>query len=133
MPLAEAVTAFLIHDGRVLVLRRRDQARGSGTCWASVNGDLERSPLDQAYAELRAALALERDDVELVTQGEPMHVVDDETQLLRRVHPFLFAIEDTSRIRLDRPDVQRRWVWPAEIDQLDTVPGLADALKRVLP
>ena len=131
MPLAESVTAFLIHDGRVLVLRRRDQARGG--CWASVNGDLEQSPLDQAYAELRAAIGLDRDDVELVTQGEPMHVLDDEDRRLRRVHPFLFAIEDTSRIRFDCPNVQRRWVWPAEIDQLDTVPGLADALKRVLP
>ena len=69
----------------------------------------------------------------LLQQGEPLHVYDPETHRTSRVHPFLFGIDDPSRLRLDRERVQRRWVWPGEIDQLDTEPATADALRRVFP
>lgn len=133
MPATEVVTAFLIHDGRILVLRRSEQVSTYRGRWAGVSGYLERAPLDQAYAEIAEETGLGRDDVTLVKEGAPLHVHDTENDLLWRVHPFLFAVRDPARIRLDREHVQRRWVWPAEIEGLDTVPGLADALARVYP
>lgn len=128
---AGTVAAFLVHDGRVLVLRRSDET-GAGR-WAVIGGAPGEAPLDQAYAALRREAGLEAGDVALLQQGEPLHVYDPETHRTSRVHPFLFGIDDPSRLRLDRERVQRRWVWPGEIDQLDTEPATADALRRVFP
>ena len=128
---AVAAAAFLVHDGRVLVLRRSDET-GAGR-WAGIGGAPGKAPLEQAYAGLRRETGLGAGDVALLQQGEPLHVYDRDNHRVRRVYPFLFGIDDPSRLRLDRERVQRRWVWPGEIDQLDTEPGLADALRRVFP
>ena len=133
MPAKDVVTAFLVHDGRVLVLRRSEKVGTYRGCWAGVSGTLERAPLEQAYTEISEEVGLGRDDVELLKDGEPLHIYDRRNRRMWRVHPFLFEVTDPSRIRLDREHVQRRWVWPGEIDQLDTVPGLAEALRRVYP
>ena len=133
MPRSEVVTAFLIHDGRILVLRRSEKVGTYRGRWAGVSGYREQAPLDQVYTELSEEVGLGRDDVELLKQGGPLDVYDRENKRLWRVHPFLFEVEDPSRIRLDWEHVQRRWVWPGELDQLDTVPGLADALHCVYP
>ncbi len=130
---AEAVIAFLMHDGRILILRRSDETGAAGGRWAGISGELGQATLIQAYAALRRETGLEADNVELLQQGEPLHVYDPDNERTKRLHPFLFALTDRSRMRLDREHVQRRWVWPGEIDQLDTVPGLADALRRVYP
>ncbi len=138
MPVSEVVTAFLIHDGRILVLRRSDKVGTYRGCWAAVSGyleqaPLEQAPLDQAYTELDEETGLGRDDVELLKEGDPLLVYDRDNDRTWRVHPFLFEVKDSSRIRLDWEHVDRRWIWPGEIDGLDTVPGLGDALKRVYP
>ncbi len=129
----DVVTVFLVHDGRILVLRRSDEVGTYPGRWAGVSGYLESAPLDQAFTELGEELGLGRDDVELLKEGAPLHVRDEEIGRMWRVHPFLFSVKDETRLRLDWEHVQRRWVWPGEIDQLDTVPGLADALHRVYP
>ncbi len=133
MPVSEVVTAFLIHDGRILVLRRSDKVGTYRGRWAAVSGTIEQAPLDQAYTELDEETGLGRDDVELLKQGDPLLVFDRDNERTWRVHPFLFAVKDPSRIRLDWEHVQRRWVWPGEIDRLDTVPDLAEALLTVYP
>ncbi len=134
MPVSEVVTAFLIHDGRILVLRRSDKVGTYRGRWAAVSGYLEQAPLDQAYTELDEETGLGRDDVELLKEGDPLLVHDHDNDRTWRVHPFLFEVKDSSRIRLDWEHVDRRWIWPGEIDGLlEIVPGLGDALKRVYP
>ncbi len=132
-PVHDVVTAFLIHDGRILVLRRSEKVGTYRGRWAAVSGYIEQAPLDQAYAELGEETGLGRDDVELLKQGDPLLVFDRDNERRWRVHPFLFEVKDSSRIRLDWEHVQRRWVWPGEIDRLDTVPDLAEALRQVYP
>lgn len=133
MPATDVVTVFLIHDGRILVLRRSDAVGTYRGLWAGVSGYLEQAPRDQAYTEVMEETGLGPDDVELLKEGKPLHVHDRETGRLWRVHPFLFAVTKVADIRLDWEHVERRWVWPAELDQLDTVPHLAEALRRVYP
>ena len=127
---SDSVTAFLIHDGRILVLRG---GGAEGGRWAGIGGPLESEPLAQAYAAIRAATGLGEVDVELVKRGEPFHVYDPESKHTRRIHPFLFAVGEGARVRLAVPRTSRRWVWPGELDALDTAPGLSDALHRVYP
>ena len=133
MPVIEVVSAFLIHDGRILVLRRSDKVSTYRGRWATVSGYLEQAPLDQAYTELDEETGLGRDDVVLLKEGDPLLIHDHDNDRTWRVHPFLFEVKDSSRIRLDWEHVDRRWIWPGELDGLDIVPGLGDALKRVYP
>lgn len=132
-PMTDVVTAFLMHDGRVLVLQRSDRVSAYPGRWAGVSGSLEGAALEQAYTEIAGETGLGREDVALEREGAPLEVTDRDLGRVWRVHPFLFTVLDASRIRLDREHVQRRWVWPGEIERLDTVPGLADALLRVYP
>ena len=133
MPETDVITIFLIHDGRIMVLRRSGKVATYRGLWAGVSGYLEQAPIEQAYTELEEETGLGRDDVVLLKEGAPLDVYDRERDRLWRVHPFLFAVDDPARIRLDWEHVERRWVWPGEIERLDAVPGLADALQRVYP
>lgn len=143
MPATDVVTVFLVHDGRILVLRRRDKVGTERDRWAGVGGYLEQAPSDRAtrdlaprdraYTEIAEETGLGPNDIELVKEGDPLHVRDREADRLWRVHPFLFAVTNVAGLRLDRERVERRWVWPTEIEQLDTAPQLADALRRVYP
>jgi len=132
-PVRDVVTAFLIHDGRILVLRRSDRVGTYRGLWAGVSGYLEAEPLEQAYREIAEETGLDRDAVSLVKAGAPLRVDDRESGRRWRVHPFLFAVADPAGIRLDWEHRERRWVWPNEIERLETVPALADALARVYP
>ncbi len=133
MPATDVVTVFLVHDGRILLLRRSDKVGTYRGRWAGVSGYLEQAPRDQAYTEIAEETGLGPDDIELVKEGDPLHVRDREADRLWRVHPFLFAVTNVAGLRLDREHVERRWVWPTELEQLDTAPQLADALRRVYP
>lgn len=132
----EVVTAFLRHDGRILVLRRSDAVETYRGRWAGVSGYLEQAPLDQApldqaLTEIAEETGLGPADVTLVKAGDPLLVHDRDADRKWRVHPFLFEVRDPTRIRLDWEHRERRWAWPAEIDDLDTVPALAETLRRV--
>jgi 8-oxo-dGTP diphosphatase len=132
-PFREVVTVFLSHGGKVLVLKRSGRVGTYQGRWAGVSGYLE-SPvaLDQAYTELAEEVSLGRDQVELIKAGVPLEVVDEPEGRAWRVYPFLFAVRDPERIRLDWENTEMRWVTPSEVSRLHTVPGLADVLKQVL-
>jgi len=132
-PLREVVTVFLSHAGRVLVLKRSGRVGTYQGRWAGVSGYLESPvPLDQAYTELEEEVSLGKDQVTLIRAGVPLEVVDETEGRAWRVYPFLFAVHEPERIKLDWENTEMRWVHPSEISRLRTVPGLADVLKQVL-
>jgi 8-oxo-dGTP pyrophosphatase MutT (NUDIX family) len=130
------VTCFLVRTGEsgdeVLLLRRSDRVSTYRGLWAGVSGYLETdSPLEQAYRELSEEVGLERDDVTLVAQAEPVTVSDESIDTRWTVHLFLFRTERPDRVRLDWEHTASSWVKPAEIGEAATVPGLAEGLRRL--
>jgi predicted aconitase with swiveling domain/8-oxo-dGTP pyrophosphatase MutT (NUDIX family) len=123
------VTAFLRRDGRILVLRRSQRVGTYRGRWAGVSGSLEgdEEPEDRARAEIAEETGL--DVSRLVARGPVLPVRDGD--LLWSVHPFLFDV--AGEPTLDWEHTEARWVPPQGIEELDTVPGLADALRAVLP
>ena len=131
--LREVVTVFLSHAGKVLVLKRSGRVGTYQGRWAGVSGYLEGSvPLAQAYTELEEEVGLGKDQVRLIKAGIPAEVVDEREGRAWRVYPFLFAVHEPERIKLDWENTEMRWVHPSEISRLQTVPGLADVLQQVL-
>jgi hypothetical protein len=70
-------------------------------------------------------------DVQLTRQGEPLDVSDAERGLHWRVHPFLFVVRDQSLIRLNWEHVESRWVDPAGLGQVDSVPMLRETWEQL--
>jgi 8-oxo-dGTP diphosphatase len=134
-PLRErrVVTAFLTHEGRVLVLRRSGLVGTYRGHWAGVSGSIEagRTPGEQALAEIAEETSLGADDVTMLAAGEPLRVEDPALGSAWVVHPFLFRVADPMRVRLDWEHVESKWVLPDEVGSRDTVPGLSEALQRV--
>lgn len=131
------VTCFLLRDDagkkRVLLVRRSDRVRTYRGAWAAISGYLEAgvTPLEQAYTELREEASLDRVDVALIRQGEPLAVTDADADLHWVVHPFLFRLLATAKIATDWEATESRWVALDEIGRLPTVPKLAEAFAKV--
>ena len=130
----DVVTVFLTHGSKILVLKRSREVGTYKGHWAGVSGYLESDdPRKQAYTEMDEEVGLSEQDVTLLKAGKPFEIVDDAQGLAWRVHPLLFAVHEPDKIRLDWENIARRWIFPAEIVGLHTVPALREALEQVLP
>ena len=99
--------------------------------WSAISGYLEDpTPLAQARREIREETGLSEQTVHLVRAGAPLEVPDTKLDTCWVVHPFLFEIDDPQQVSLDWENLELRWVDPAEIADLPTVPQLAEALQR---
>lgn len=124
----DSVMVFIRHDRRILLLRPTDADTAP---WDGLCRKRDGASAAQAYAMIDEAFGLTRDDVGPPIQGDSLYVGQPGRDGCRCLQPILFDLHDAGRLALDRTRVERRWAWPAEIDQLDTTPGLADALHRV--
>ena len=129
----DVVTIFLTHSDKVLVLKRSSKVGTYRGHWAGVSGYLEsEDPLQQAYTEIAEEVGLSKQDVTLLKAGKPLEIVDNAQDRAWRVHPFLFSVHEPDKIRLDCENIAMRWILPAEIAGLQTVPALRETLARVI-
>lgn len=131
MKRVSVVTSFLQHDDRVLIVRRSDKVRTMQHQWAGISGSIENeSPLEAAFREIFEETAIKKDDLELVREGGPLDVIDEERETIWVVHPFLFRTRNT-KIKLDWEHDEYRWILPYEITKYDTVLMLKETLQAV--
>ena len=129
----KVVTSFIRHQGKILLLRRSEKVGSYKGRWAGVSGYLEESsPLAQALKELYEETGLTESQVELVKSGRPLEVPDRELGICWLVHPFLFETAVPEKIRLDWEHVEMQWVEPVLLQQLPTVPKLAEAYEHCI-
>ena len=128
----KVVTAFLEHDGKVLLVRRSQSVGTYRGRWSGISGYLEHEPLEQALIEIREETGLSGDEIALVKQGESLEILDAEQNRHWRVYPFLFHVKRPDAIRLDWENLELRWIVPSEIDNYETVPSLKETLTRCL-
>ena len=126
------VTCFVMDTfGKLLLLRRSGQVGSYQGKWAGVSGYLEAAPEEQAYTELAEETGLSRGDVSLEAVGEPLEVEDAAMDRRWVIHPFRFTVHDPGNVRLDWEHTELRWIDSSEMSSYPTVPGLADAYRRV--
>jgi 8-oxo-dGTP diphosphatase len=129
----DVVTVFLTHRSKILVLKRSRKVGTYKGHWAGVSGYLESNDASaQALTEMAEEVGLGEEDVTLLKAGKPLEIVDRTRGRAWRVHPFLFAVHEPDKIRLDWENIEMRWILPEEIDQLKTVPALKETLERVI-
>lgn len=127
------VTCFLEHQGRIPIFRRSQMVGTYRGRWAGVSGYIEagRTAYEQALQEIGEETGLGQDDIQLVKEGEPLEVIDE--QLGRRwvVHPFRFRVTAPERMRIDWEHTEMKWIDPGDISRYETVPNLAQTWDRV--
>jgi len=127
----QVVTCFLESGGKILLLRRSERVGSYQKRWAGVSGYIESNADEQALIEIEEETALGREDVELVTKGEPLEVLDENLGIRWVVHPYLFRLKDRDKIRIDWEHKETKWIEPKDITNYETVPKLKEALARV--
>jgi 8-oxo-dGTP pyrophosphatase MutT (NUDIX family) len=129
----EVVTAFLRHEGKILLLRRSDRVGTYRGRWAGISGYLEDpTPLDQALREIREETGLASEQVVLAGVGSPLEIPAPELGRCWIVHPFLFDVMAAAAIQLDWEHCEMVWVVPEALADYATVPGLAAAFAACL-
>ncbi len=123
------VSAFLRNRGRFLVLRRSDRVGSFQGRWSAVSGYIEgrEDPRRRALAEIREETGAM--GARFRGAAEPLITRLGNTAFV--VHPFLFDVP-SRRVQLDWENLEYRWIAPAELADLPTVPRLGDVLHRLL-
>lgn len=129
----KVVTVFLVHEGKILILRRSSKVRTMKHKWAGISGYIESNEnvLERAYKEISEEVGLQSSEIELITGAETLEVPDRERDTLWIVHPHLFKASRTD-LRLDWEHDRYQWIDPSEITDYETVPMLKEALQSVL-
>jgi len=133
LPEKHVVTCFLESDGQILLLRRSQRVGSYQGRWAGVSGYVETTPDEQALTEISEETGLQPDDLQLLKKGEILTVEDKKLNIRWLVHPYLFHINDRSKIRTDWEHLEIRWIAPEEIGDFATVPRLKETLDSVYP
>lgn len=123
------VSCFLHHGDEVLILKRSDKVGTFQGHWAAVSGYIEdgETPDQTARREIREELSLE--NPELVRSIAPALVRDGNT--IWAIHPFLFRTTER-KVTIDWEHTEYRWALPAEMAELETVPGLESVYRSLL-
>ncbi|MEM4284979.1 MAG: NUDIX pyrophosphatase [Candidatus Nitrosocaldus sp.] len=127
------VTSFLMHKGRILILRRSMKVKTMKQKWAGISGYIEEGEdgLERAYREIEEETGINRACLRLVSSGRAIEVVDKDNDTIWIVHPYLFE-SSIDEVRLDWEHDSYLWIKPEEISSFDTVPMLKEALKSCL-
>jgi len=124
----EVVTAFLRHEGKILLVKRSKKVGSYQGYWSAISGYLEDpTPLAQAEREIREETGLKTSDIQLIRYGTPLEIPSPENRCCWVVHPFLFDIKDPCQIKLDWENSALFWIEPKSICNYKTVPMLQEA------
>ncbi len=125
------VTCFLVHDQRILLLKRGELVRAYRGRWTAINGSVSGDPMTQAVHKIRDETGLAPSALQLVRRGSPLTVTEKAKRIRWQVHPFLFRASDPGPLQLTWQHTDHVWADPRTLDGLDTVPMLKETLDRV--
>lgn len=126
------VTCFIKNNCNILILKRSPKVGTYQGKWSGVSGYLEHEALEQAYIEISEETGLRSTDIKLLKKGLPLELFDKKINTKWIVYPFLFSTEAPEKIQIDWENLETRWIQPEEIGNFETVPGLKEALDKVI-
>jgi 8-oxo-dGTP pyrophosphatase MutT (NUDIX family) len=133
MQTRKIATSFLQFEGRILILKRSGKVSTYRGKWAAVSGGIEKGeePLARAQKEIEEETGLEPRAFKIARKGKPFAMEDRRLGVKWIIHPFLFTAK-TGRIKIDWEHAEFKWIKPEELAHYETVPKLAESLKRLL-
>ncbi|MGD1836033.1 MAG: NUDIX domain-containing protein [Nitrososphaeraceae archaeon] len=123
------VTSILIHNHKVLILKRSNLVKTMKNQWAGISGYLEKNEdlLTCAYREIFEETGINKKNIALIKNGNSILVDYPKDSLCFLVYPLLFE-STTSNISLNWENSEYKWIKPIEIIHYNTVPKLQEIL-----
>ncbi len=125
------VTSFIMHEGKILILKRSGKVGSFRGAWAGVSGFLEENetPLECALKEIEEETGLRKEEVRLISESHAAATEKDGIKWI--VHPFLF---ETSKkeICLDWEHDCCEWIDAKDVGKYETVPKLKETLEALM-
>jgi 8-oxo-dGTP diphosphatase len=134
-PVKRVVSCYIMHNGRLLIMRRSSRVGSYRGLWGVAAGHVEPEDRDleeRAFTEAMEETSISRDALTIVSAGDPFFVHEPRIKVSWHVHPFLME-SSTDEVRLDWEHTEFRWISPERLGGFDTVPDLEKAflsLKR---
>ena len=125
-----AVLCFVMHQGRLLLVKRSDKVLADGGKWYGIGGfldDPQKSLMQKIHEELNEELGVQEKDIERIYTGKFLRVDDPFLKRTWELYLALVELKIEPAIRLDWEHTEYRWILPDELPSYDTVPGLSKA------
>lgn len=129
---SRSVVAFIMHKGKLLILKRSHDVGYYRNAWAVVGGHLPKGadPVDHAYHEVREETGLKKSDLTLIRTGRTVHIEDRSTGKVWLSASVLFESK-TKRVKLDWEHTAYRWIDPERYPFSRSYPGIEKQMETV--
>ncbi len=127
--------AFLRQGTEILITRRT--VEGNRQPWSTVAAIVDGpddNPFTRAIEAVQDATGLTRDDITLAAAGtDPQNLIETTVGgTTYGLSAFLFDINQPNYTPVEQRDIETRWVSLHDLDDLETVAGLAEALEACM-
>jgi 8-oxo-dGTP pyrophosphatase MutT (NUDIX family) len=125
----ECVSSVVYVNGKILMLHRPDNAISFPGVWSLVAGKIEKneSPDEAAKREI-----LEETGLRVSSRPSSLQpILVRENDVIWKVFPYLFVHNDVN-VKLNKENVEHKWVTIAELEKLSTVTSTISAVKELI-
>ena len=131
----EVVTCLLMHNNKLLILKRSNKVKTYKGLWGGVAGYVEENeePYDTALKEIREEVGMEKGNVRLIKRGESIRFTDiyEGKRYEWITHPFVFNVEKKRKVQIDWEHTEYKWIPPEDISKYDSVPHLKEIVHKI--
>ncbi|MBI5061789.1 MAG: NUDIX domain-containing protein [Candidatus Aenigmarchaeota archaeon] len=131
MAMKKSVTSIIMHNGKMLILKRSDSVWYHKGVWGGVSGHIEATDKgidERAIIEIEEETGLKRASIKMIKAGKPFVSDEDGTAFI--VHPYLFET-NTEKIIIDWEHTEYKWIIPGELKKFNHIPSLIKVLEAV--
>jgi len=128
------ITAFIINNNKILILKRSDKVRSMKGLWSGVSGIIENNeiPINRAKIEIFEEVGIKENKINLVKSIEKIKITSPQYENHEwEVFPFLFETKET-KIKLNWENSEHKWINVNELKNYETVPSLDKILFDLL-
>jgi 8-oxo-dGTP pyrophosphatase MutT (NUDIX family) len=128
------ITAFIINNNKILILKRSDKVRSMKGLWSGVSGIIENNeiPINRAKIEIFEEVGIKENKINLVKSIEKIKITSPQYENHEwEVFPFLFETKE-SEIKLNWENSEHKWINVNELKNYETVPSLDKILFNLL-
>ncbi len=132
---AVVLTVFIKHNNQILLLKRSDKVRTYQHKWNTVAGYLDnpqQTLKEKIFEELNEETSITSDIIASCKIGSSYQFTDAEIKRTWFVFPAMVTVKGEPNIHLDWEHDRYQWIYPADINEYDTVPNLNISLSKIL-
>jgi 8-oxo-dGTP pyrophosphatase MutT (NUDIX family) len=128
---APALSIFLTHEDKILMLRRSHAVLHYKGLWNGVGGYIDEpvSLKEKVLEELKEELQLSKEDIKKMIFGEVSLIKDNHLTWI--LHPVLVQVSDAFKPKLDWEHTSCKWITLDEFHTLKTVPGCKECFEKL--